>query len=51
MMPHRHEWLKRIFRKSKTKDMIFHTRVPLLILPERMLEENQFLKRQTVAVN
>ncbi len=44
MMPHRHEWLERIFRKSETKDMIFHTHVPLLILPERMLEENQFLK-------
>jgi len=51
MMPHRHEWLERVFRKSETKDMIFHTHVPLLILPERMLEENQFLKRQTVAVN
>lgn len=51
MMPHRHEWLGRIFRKNETKDMIFHTHVSLLILPERMLEENQFLKRQRVAVN
>lgn len=35
MMPHKHEWSERIFRKSKTKDMIFHTKIPLLILPEK----------------
>jgi hypothetical protein len=34
MMPHKHEWLERLFRKSETKDMIFHTQVPLLVLPE-----------------
>ena len=34
MMPHKHEWLERLFRKSETKDMIFHTHVPLLVLPE-----------------
>ncbi len=51
MMPHRHEWFERIFRKSETKDMIFHTHVPLLILPERMLEENHFLKRKKAVLN
>lgn len=35
MTPHKHEWLERLFRKSETKDMIFHTHVPLLVLPER----------------
>ena len=34
MMPHKHEWFKRLFKKSETKDMIFHTEIPLLILPE-----------------
>lgn len=42
MMPHRHEWLGRIFKKSETKDMIFHSHVPLLILPEKILEKNYF---------
>ena len=35
MMPHKHEWLERLFRKSDTKDIIFHTQIPLLVLPER----------------
>ena len=51
MMPHRHEWLERIFRKSETKDMIFHTHVPLLILPERILEESHSLKNKKVIQN
>jgi len=34
MMPHKHEWMERLFRKSETKNMIFHTHIPLLILPE-----------------
>jgi len=40
MMPNRHEWFERIFKKSETKDMIFHSYVPLLILPEKILEKN-----------
>ncbi len=35
MIPHKHDWLERLFRKSETKDMIFHTHVPLLVLPEK----------------
>jgi nucleotide-binding universal stress UspA family protein len=34
MIPHKHDWLERIFRKSETKDMIFHTRVPVMVIPE-----------------
>jgi len=34
MMPHTHEWMERLFRGSETKKMIFHTHVPLLVLPE-----------------
>ncbi len=33
MMPHKHEWVELLFAKSETKDMIFHTHVPLLVLP------------------
>lgn len=40
MMPHRREWFERIFKKSETKEMIFHSYVPLLILPEKILQKN-----------
>ena len=33
MRPHKHEWIERLFIKSETKDMVFHTHVPLLVLP------------------
>ena len=51
MMPHRQEWLERIFRKSETNDNIFHTHVPVLILPERMLKGSHLLKSETVVLN
>ena len=35
MMPHKHEWTELLFTKSETKDMIFHTHIPLLVLPEK----------------
>ena len=34
MIPHKYEWIERLFRKSETKNMIFHTHIPLLVLPE-----------------
>jgi nucleotide-binding universal stress UspA family protein len=33
VIPHEHTLLERIFTKSVTKDLVFHTHVPLLILP------------------
>lgn len=35
MMPHKHFWSELLFSKSNTKDMVFHTKLPLLILPEK----------------
>lgn len=35
MMPHKHEWLERLFKKSETKDMIFHTHIPIIVIPEK----------------
>jgi len=34
MIPHKHDLMERIFFKSESKDMLFHTQVPLLLLPE-----------------
>lgn len=34
MTPRKHEWIERLYRKSQTSDMIFHSKIPLLILPE-----------------
>ena len=34
MLPHKHDWAERLFIMSETKDMIFHTHIPLLILPD-----------------
>ena len=33
MMPHKHAWIERIFRKGQTKDMVFHSHIPMIILP------------------
>lgn len=53
MIPHKHIWLKRMFIKSETKHMIFHTHVPLLLLPEKILEETHSLfnkkKKQNIS--
>ena len=37
MMPHKHDWLERLFKKSETKDMIFHAHIPILVIPETHL--------------
>lgn len=35
MMPHKHFWSDIFFGKRNTTGMIFHTKIPLLILPEK----------------
>lgn len=35
LIPHKHSWSEQLFAKSETTDMLFHSRVPLLILPEK----------------
>ena len=37
MMPHKQDWAEKLFKRSETKDMIFHTHIPLLILPNMCL--------------
>jgi nucleotide-binding universal stress UspA family protein len=34
MIPHKHDFLERVFIKSETKEMLFHTSIPMLVLPE-----------------
>jgi nucleotide-binding universal stress UspA family protein len=34
MIPHKHNFLERLFKESHTKKIAFHTNVPLLTLPE-----------------
>ena len=34
MMPHKHDWAERLFKRSETQEMIFHTHIPLMILPD-----------------
>lgn len=33
MLPHRHDWVERIFIKSETREMIFYSPIPLMVLP------------------
>jgi nucleotide-binding universal stress UspA family protein len=44
MMPHKHDWVERLFQKSETKNMIFHTHIPLLVLPESFLTKSNSAK-------
>jgi nucleotide-binding universal stress UspA family protein len=34
MIPHKHDFLVRLFIKSETEEMLFHSTIPMLILPE-----------------
>lgn len=36
VMPQHHSFLQRIFFPSDTRKLIFHTRIPLLVLPEKL---------------
>ena len=40
LVPHKHTLLERWFFKSSTKSMIFKSRIPLLILPERQVKHD-----------
>jgi len=49
VVPHHHTIMERIFIKSETRQLIFHTHIPLLILPEKTLlpkENQQKLQKQ-----
>jgi hypothetical protein len=35
MIPHKHNLFERLFGRSNTKRMIYHTHIPLLALPEK----------------
>ncbi len=37
-IPHRMNWVQRLFKKSTTRDLAFNTRIPLLILPEHHID-------------
>jgi nucleotide-binding universal stress UspA family protein len=51
MTPHKHEWVERLFAKSQTTDMIFHTKIPLLVLPEAKTKfKNQKNKNLEIAI-
>ncbi len=43
MKSHKHEWIERLFTKSETKDMVFHTHIPVLILPEMTDKKSKLL--------
>ncbi|MDB5253574.1 MAG: universal stress protein [Flaviaesturariibacter sp.] len=34
MLPHKHEWLERLLIRSETNEMVEHTHLPILLLPE-----------------
>jgi hypothetical protein len=40
MIPHRHNLLERFFVESTTNKMIFHTHIPLLILPQKKISRD-----------
>jgi nucleotide-binding universal stress UspA family protein len=47
MVPHKHNWLEHLFRKSETKSMLFQTHIPLLVLPETNLQ-SQVIQQETI---
>jgi nucleotide-binding universal stress UspA family protein len=49
LMPHHHPFIERLFVKSETRDMIFHSHVPLLLLPDathQFQKDNSKLQHQ-----
>ncbi len=51
MTPHKHEWLERLFSKSETTGMIFHTKIPLLALPGIQDSNAQVLESEIAVEN
>jgi len=45
-MPHKHDWLERLVKKSETKEMIFHLHKPILILPESKECTHRYLQKE-----
>lgn len=41
MVPHDHDWLELLFKKSETKEMIYHTHIPILIFPPSRFFETE----------
>jgi nucleotide-binding universal stress UspA family protein len=37
MIPHKHDFMERFFTESITKKMIFHSDIPLLVLPQKKI--------------
>lgn len=46
MIPHKHNLLERFFVESTTNKMIFHTHIPLLILPQKKMSEAETVKNE-----
>jgi nucleotide-binding universal stress UspA family protein len=46
MAPHKRGWLERLFIKSETKDMIFHTHIPILVIPDKDFKESSSIKKR-----
>lgn len=47
MIPHKHNLLERFFVESTTNKMIFHTHIPLLILPQKKKAETDAITNST----
>ncbi|MEO8111827.1 MAG: universal stress protein [Ginsengibacter sp.] len=48
MIPHKHELIEKLFKKSETKDMIFQTKIPLVILPESQANIHLSLQKENM---
>jgi nucleotide-binding universal stress UspA family protein len=45
MESHKQGWLESLFRKSETKNTLFHSQIPLLVLPENAVQLSEFTDR------
>ena len=49
MIPHKHDLLERFFTESITRKMLFHTHIPLLVLPQKKNKEAGNEKKNNLA--